>query len=64
VPELVEFLSSVVRLRPGDVCLTGTPAGVGYVKNPPRFLEPGDVVETEIDGIGTMRNVCKGAWQI
>ena len=64
VPELVEFLSSVVRLRPGDVCLTGTPAGVGYVKNPPRFLEPGDVVETEIDGIGTMRNVCKAAWQI
>ncbi|MER3522281.1 MAG: fumarylacetoacetate hydrolase [Acidimicrobiia bacterium] len=56
VAELVEFLSSVVTLRPGDVCLTGTPAGVGFVKNPPRFLAPGDVVETEIERIGRMKN--------
>lgn len=56
IGELVEFLSSVVTLRPGDVCLTGTPAGVGYVRQPPRFLQPGDVVETEIESVGYMRN--------
>ncbi len=56
VGELVEFLSSVVTLRPGDVCLTGTPSGVGFVKRPPRFLKAGDVVETEIDNVGFMRN--------
>lgn len=56
VGKLVEFLSSVVTLRPGDVCLTGTPAGVGFVKNPPRLLAPGDVVETEIEKVGRMQN--------
>ncbi len=58
VPHLVELLSSVMTLRAGDVCLTGTPAGVGMGRNPPRFLRPGDVVETEIEGLGAMRNVC------
>lgn len=58
VPHLVELLSSVMTLSAGDVCLTGTPAGVGVGRNPPRFLRPGDVVETEIDGLGAMRNVC------
>lgn len=62
VPQLVEFLSSVVTLRPGDVCLTGTPAGVGYVRNPPLYLRPGDVLETEISRIGKMRNVCRSGW--
>jgi 2,4-diketo-3-deoxy-L-fuconate hydrolase len=56
IGELLGFLSSVVRLRPGDVCLTGTPSGVGFVKNPPRFLAPGDIVETEIESVGYMRN--------
>jgi 2-keto-4-pentenoate hydratase/2-oxohepta-3-ene-1,7-dioic acid hydratase in catechol pathway len=46
---LVEFISSVMTLCPGDVILTGTPAGVGP-------LQSGDVVEVEIDGIGTLRN--------
>ena len=58
VPHLVELLSSVMTLAPGDVCLTGTPSGVGAGRRPPRYLRPGDVVETEIDGLGTMRNRC------
>lgn len=58
VPHLVELLSSVMTLTAGDVCLTGTPAGVGHVRHPPRFLRAGDVLETEIEGLGAMRNIC------
>jgi 2-keto-4-pentenoate hydratase/2-oxohepta-3-ene-1,7-dioic acid hydratase in catechol pathway len=58
IPHLVELLSSVMTLSAGDVCLTGTPAGVGVGRHPPRFLRPGDVVETEIEGLGVMRNAC------
>lgn len=58
VPELVERLSAVTALMPGDVIFTGTPAGVGAVRTPARFLETGDVVETTIEGIGTLRQVC------
>lgn len=57
-PHLVELLSSVMTLTAGDVCLTGTPAGVGMARRPPRFLRPGDVVETQIEGLGSMRNEC------
>lgn len=60
VPHLVELLASVVTLRPGDVCITGTPAGVGFTRVPPRYLRAGDVIETEITGVGTMRNRCVG----
>ncbi|MGC9963127.1 MAG: fumarylacetoacetate hydrolase family protein [Acidimicrobiales bacterium] len=56
VPRLIEELSAVVTLLPGDVIFTGTPAGVGWVRQPPRFLQPGDVLESTIDGIGTIRN--------
>ncbi len=58
VPHLVELLSSVMTLSPGDVCLTGTPSGVGFGRTPPVYLRPGDVVETSIEGLGTMRNPC------
>ncbi|MGH9177056.1 MAG: fumarylacetoacetate hydrolase family protein [Acidimicrobiales bacterium] len=58
VPHLVELLSAVMTLAAGDVCLTGTPAGVGHARSPQRFLRPGDVVETEIEGLGAMRNAC------
>lgn len=58
VPHLVELLSSVMTLRSGDVCLTGTPAGVGVARTPPVFLKHGDVIETEIAGVGTLRNNC------
>lgn len=58
VPRLVELLSSVMTLGAGDLCLTGTPAGVGFARRPPRYLRPGDVVETEIEGLGALRNAC------
>jgi 2-keto-4-pentenoate hydratase/2-oxohepta-3-ene-1,7-dioic acid hydratase in catechol pathway len=56
VPHLVELLSRVLTLRPGDICLTGTPAGVGWGRTPKQRLEPGDVVETTIEGLGTLTN--------
>jgi 2-keto-4-pentenoate hydratase/2-oxohepta-3-ene-1,7-dioic acid hydratase in catechol pathway len=58
VPHLVELLSSVMTLRTGDVCLTGTPAGVGNARTPQVFLRDGDVIDTEISGVGTLRNRC------
>lgn len=56
VPEIIAFLSSVTTLSPGDVILTGTPAGVGMGQTPPRFLRPGEVVVSESDPIGSMRH--------
>lgn len=56
VARLVSLLSEVMTLEPGDVIATGTPAGVGYARTPPRFLAPGDVIEVEIEGIGRLRN--------
>lgn len=54
VDTLVAFLSRFMTLYPGDVIATGTPPGVGCFRNPPKWLLPGDVVECEIDGIGTL----------
>lgn len=56
VPTLIEFASACFPLEPGDVIATGTPAGVGMSRTPPRFLAPGDEVEAEIEGIGVLRN--------
>ncbi|MEJ7584281.1 MAG: fumarylacetoacetate hydrolase family protein [Acidimicrobiales bacterium] len=56
VPRLVAELSAVLPLRPGDLIFTGTPAGVGIGRKPPRFLQPGEIVESWIEGIGTIRN--------
>ena len=56
VPELVAYLTSIMTMEPGDIVLTGTPAGVGIGMRPPQFLAPGDVFEVEIEGIGTLRN--------
>lgn len=53
---LVAYVSTLVTLRPGDLILTGTPGGVGHARKPPVYLRPGDVVETTVDGIGTLRN--------
>jgi len=58
VPQLVAELSAVLPLLPGDVIFTGTPAGIGAVRQPPQFLQPGQVLETWIDGIGVIRNRC------
>ena len=56
IPTLIASISDAVLLEPGDVIATGTPAGVGLGFNPPRFLQPGDVVDITIDGIGTLSN--------
>jgi 2-keto-4-pentenoate hydratase/2-oxohepta-3-ene-1,7-dioic acid hydratase in catechol pathway len=56
VPQLIESLSEHVTLEPGDVIATGTPPGVGFARKPPVWLQPGDVVEVEIEGLGVLRN--------
>lgn len=56
VDHLLHFLARGMTLEPGDILLTGTPHGVGFVMDPPRFLTPGDVVECEIEGLGKLRN--------
>ncbi len=56
IPELVAFISRHITLEPGDVIATGTPAGVGVFRDPPVFLEPGDRVRCEIEGIGWVEN--------
>jgi acylpyruvate hydrolase len=53
---LVEYVSAIVRLRPGDIIATGTPGGVGHARNPQRFLTGGETVVAEIDGIGRLEN--------
>jgi 2,4-diketo-3-deoxy-L-fuconate hydrolase len=60
VPRLIAELSAVLPLQPGDVIFTGTPGGVGVARTPPRFLRPGDTLESWIEGIGTIRNRIAG----
>jgi 2-keto-4-pentenoate hydratase/2-oxohepta-3-ene-1,7-dioic acid hydratase in catechol pathway len=52
----IEYISTFMALRPGDIIVTGTPTGSGARLDPPQFLKPGDVVEVEVNGIGTLRN--------
>ncbi|HZE73202.1 MAG TPA: fumarylacetoacetate hydrolase family protein [Pyrinomonadaceae bacterium] len=54
VPALIEFLSETITLEPGDVIATGTPAGVGFARKPPVFLRSGDVMQVEIEKLGTL----------
>ncbi|HWR51874.1 MAG TPA: fumarylacetoacetate hydrolase family protein [Bryobacteraceae bacterium] len=56
IPELIEFLSSVFTLEPGDLVATGTPAGVGFARRPPRYLRAGDDVVVSVQGLGQLRN--------
>jgi 2-keto-4-pentenoate hydratase/2-oxohepta-3-ene-1,7-dioic acid hydratase in catechol pathway len=56
IPELIAFISRHITLEPGDVIATGTPSGVGVFRDPPVFLEPGDRVRCEIEGIGSLEN--------
>lgn len=58
VPELISRISGICELGAGDLIFTGTPAGMGMGMVPPRYLKPGDVVRSDIDGIGELRNVC------
>ncbi len=61
VDELIEEISKYVTLEPGDIILTGTPAGVGKGMTPPQFLKSGDVVKVSIEGIGTLTNTFRDA---
>lgn len=61
VATIIESLSRGMALEPGDIIATGTPSGVGYVRNPPEYLMPGDVVECEIESIGVIRNTMVAA---
>ena len=56
IPRLIAELSAGLTLEPGDLFLTGTPAGVGHARNPPEFMQPGDLLETEVEGLGLLRN--------
>jgi 2-keto-4-pentenoate hydratase/2-oxohepta-3-ene-1,7-dioic acid hydratase in catechol pathway len=56
VSELLSYLSSVMTLEPGDIVATGTPAGVGFTRNPPRYLRDGETVRVEVDGLGALEN--------
>jgi len=56
IPSLIECISAGIELKPGDIISTGTPVGVGIGFTPPRFLQPGDTVRIEIEGIGALEN--------
>jgi 2-keto-4-pentenoate hydratase/2-oxohepta-3-ene-1,7-dioic acid hydratase in catechol pathway len=60
IPEIIAYLSAALTLEPGDVIGTGTPAGVGFARTPPRFLRDGDVVECTMEGVGTLVNPVRG----
>lgn len=59
IPQLVAYCSRMFTLEPGDLILTGTPAGVGRARTPPRFLADGDRVTVRIEGIGELSNTCQ-----
>lgn len=56
IPVLIAYLSTFTTLQPGDVIVSGTPGGIGLTRNPPEFLQPGDVVEVEVSKVGVLRN--------
>jgi 2-keto-4-pentenoate hydratase/2-oxohepta-3-ene-1,7-dioic acid hydratase in catechol pathway len=56
IPRLINYASTIFTLVPGDIVVTGTPAGVGWSRKPPMFMKPGDVVEVEIESVGLLRN--------
>ncbi len=58
IPDLIEFLSSIMTLEAGDIVSTGTPSGVGMAWNPPKWLKPGDETVVTVEGLGSLRNKC------
>ena len=58
IPDLLEYLTKVMTLVPGDIISTGTPPGVGFARKPPVFMKPGDEVIVKVEGLGELRNPC------
>jgi len=56
IAETINYISQLMTLEPGDIIATGTPEGVGFKRTPPIFLKDGDVVEVEVEKIGTLKN--------
>jgi 2-keto-4-pentenoate hydratase/2-oxohepta-3-ene-1,7-dioic acid hydratase in catechol pathway len=56
IPELIEYLSSITPLLPGDIVSTGTPSGVGLGRTPKRWLKPGETVTVTVEGLGSLIN--------
>lgn len=56
IPSLISFISDTITLEPGDIIATGTPPGVGFARKPPLFLKHGDIMEVEVEGLGTLSN--------
>jgi len=56
IPQILAYIAQILTLEPGDIIATGTPAGVGFTRKPPRFLQPGEVVRISIEAIGTLQN--------
>jgi 2-keto-4-pentenoate hydratase/2-oxohepta-3-ene-1,7-dioic acid hydratase in catechol pathway len=56
IPQIIEQLSAGLTLQAGDIICTGTPSGVGHARKPPEFMQAGDMMETHVAGIGTLRN--------
>lgn len=61
VAELIEYISTFTELVPGDVIATGTPSGVGHARKPPLYMRPGDTLEVEISGVGTLSHPIRDA---
>jgi len=61
VAEIIAFVSQAITLEPGDLIATGTPAGVGAFRDPPVFMQPGDEITIEIDGVGALTNAVTAA---
>jgi len=62
IPELLVKITHYCTLRPGDVVTTGTPGGVGYFRDPPEFLHPGDTIVAEVEGVGRLSNDLVAGW--
>jgi 2-keto-4-pentenoate hydratase/2-oxohepta-3-ene-1,7-dioic acid hydratase in catechol pathway len=62
IPALIEYLSALITLEPGDIIATGTPAGTGAFRQPPEFLQPGDEVVVEVDEVGRLSNRVVAGW--
>jgi len=56
IVETIVLITECMTLEPGDVVITGTPAGVGYARTPPVFMKPGDICEIEVEGVGVLKN--------